>query len=300
MLYISLRQYEYIVSIADAGSLTKAAQLLNVSQPSLSVAVTRAEQILGSRIFARGKGAAIEITPFGHRFISDARSVLGQAASTERRPKTAPSIVLGCFEDIAPWHLAPALKRLRAEFSDVEFQGMGGGFTDLARDLAEGRMDLAISYDIGFDGSFKRHEIAQVFPVAFLCVDHPLAAKSTVELDELVRFPLLLSSENLSEKFMLNLFEQLRLSVTVSQRVASLEMMRSLAAHDMGVAISYSRPPVDVSYDGMSLVTVPISTPAAAADIKLIWSGLREPDTLFDNVIRVLEDAGDGTNSGKD
>ena len=47
MLYISLRQYEYIVAVAEAGSLTRAAEHLNVSQPSLSVAITRVEERLG-------------------------------------------------------------------------------------------------------------------------------------------------------------------------------------------------------------------------------------------------------------
>ena len=51
MLYISLRQYEYIVAVAEAGSLTRAAEHLNVSQPSLSVAITRVEERLGALLF---------------------------------------------------------------------------------------------------------------------------------------------------------------------------------------------------------------------------------------------------------
>lgn len=62
----------------------------------------------------------------------------------------------------------------------------------------------------------------------------------------------------------------------VRQKVSSLKMMRSLAAHGMSVNTSYPRPPSVLSYDGTALVTVPISNPAAAADIKLIWSALRE------------------------
>jgi DNA-binding transcriptional LysR family regulator len=288
MLSITLRHYEYIVGVADAGSLTKAAVHLNVSQPSLSVAITRVEQILGSPIFVRGNGAALKITPYGHRFLESARLVLALAAKTEKKQETVPKFVLGCFDDLAPWHLATALKRLGASFPDIEFRGIGGGFAYLERDLAEGRIDLAISYDIGFDKTFNRHAIKQVLPVAFLCVDHPLADNSSVELATLLDYPLLLSSEELSERFMRNLFEQMQLSATVRQTVASLEMMRSLAAHGMGIGISYSRPPSDLSYDGTALVTVPISTPAAAADIKLIWSALREPEPLFDDIMRVL------------
>lgn len=102
MLYITLRQYEYIVGIADAKSLTRAAATLNVSQPSLSVAITRVEDILERPIFARGKGAAIRVTPYGHGIIERARQILALAALTEQKQQTAPKFVLGCFEDIAP------------------------------------------------------------------------------------------------------------------------------------------------------------------------------------------------------
>ncbi len=112
MLYLAIRQYEYIVGVADTGSLTNAAEQLNVSQPSLSVAITRVEQQLKGTIFLRGKGSAIEITPFGHRFITKARVLLTLATELEQDQDAAQTWVLGCFADIAPWYLAPALKRL--------------------------------------------------------------------------------------------------------------------------------------------------------------------------------------------
>ncbi len=167
MLYITLRQYEYIVSVADAKSLTKAAVKLNVSQPSLSVAITRVEQRLETPIFVRGKGAAIEITPYGHGVVKRARAVLNLASKIERKPEVAPTYVLGCFEDISPWYLAPALERLNASFPEATFQGREGRFADLARDLAEGRLDVVMSYDIGFEGSFERRKIEQIAPAAF-------------------------------------------------------------------------------------------------------------------------------------
>lgn len=288
MLYNTLRQYEYIVSVADAGSLTLAAARLNVSQPSLSVAITRVEHRLKSPIFLRGKGAVIEITPYGHQIIASARELLALADKIERGKTTAPEFVLGCFEDIAPWHLAPALERLNAEFPSVAFQGREGRFSDLARDLAEGRMDIAISYDIGFEGNFNRHQIEEIAPVAFLSVDHPLATKPSVELEELIHHPMILFSEDLSEGFMRNLFERMQLSLTVRQRVASLEMMRSLAAHGVGIGISYSRPPGDTSYDGKPLVTIPITTPQATTKIYLLWSALRKPDPQFESILNIL------------
>lgn len=288
MLYVTLRQYEYIVGVADAGSLTHAATQLNVSQPSLSVAITRVEHRLGSPIFARGKGATIEITPFGHRFVANARGLLDLAAKTEQRPEAMPTFVLGCFEDIAPWYLLPAVRQLTARFPNIKFQGSEGRFSDIARDLAEGRMDVAISYDVGIGDNFKRRKIEEIAPVAFLSPDHPLASKTSVELGELIHYPMIFFSEDLSAGFMHSLLDRMRLSPIVQQKTASLEMMRSLAAHGVGIGISYSRPPNNISYDGKTLFTIPISTPEAKTDVSLIWSSLRQSDSLFESNLETL------------
>ncbi|PUB17089.1 LysR family transcriptional regulator [Yoonia sediminilitoris] len=288
MLYLTLRQYEYIVGVADAGSLTKAAALMNISQPSLSVAITRVEDHLKRAIFVRGKGAAIEITPYGHRLIAKARDLLALGAEIEQDSDTSHTWVLGCFSDIAPWYLAPALKQLGDRFPMLSFAGREGRFADLAGYLAEGQMDFAISYDVGFAGHFKRRKLADIAPVAFVATDHPLAQKVALDLSDLNNETLILFTENLSEEFMRDLFARVQLTPVIGQKVASLEMMRSLAANGAGVGISYSCPPGDLSYDGKRLVTVPIATPEAKTEIALIWSSLRAESPDFNAILNTL------------
>ncbi|MEH6523524.1 LysR family transcriptional regulator [Sulfitobacter sp.] len=288
MLYNTLRQYEYIVAVVKTGSLTDAAALLHVSQPSLSVAITRVEQKLGQPIFVRRKGAAIQITPFGHLLVNKARNLLELAVEIESGPDETPPFVVACFEDIAPWYLVSILEKLKARFPLIKFQGQEGRFSNLATDLAEGRADIVISYNIGFEGKFERRKIKEIKPVAFLSIDHPLSAQPSVEIEELINYPLILSTEGLSEGYIRTLFDKFRLMPNIAQRATSLEMMRSLAAHGVGVGISYSYPPSDISYDGKPVVTVPISSPQATADIVLLWSGLREIDQQFGEILDAL------------
>lgn len=288
MLYITLRQYEYIVAVAETCSLTDAAARLSVSQPSLSVAITRVEETIGKKIFDRRKGAVIVVTPFGHRFVERARTLLGMASDIELGRDTTRPFVLGCFEDIAPWYLAPALENLGSRFPAITFQGLEGRFSGLASDVANGRVDVAITYDIGFEGRFKSKKLREVAPFAFLSCDHPLAKQPSLDLAQLADHPVILFSEDLSEGYLRNLFDELRLLPQVAHRAASLEMMRSLAAHGSGVGISYSRPPGNVSYDGKPLVTIPISTPNATAGIILLWSALREEDAQFREILETI------------
>ena len=288
MLYLTLRQYSYIVAVAEEGSLTAAATVLHVSQPSLSVAITRVEDRLGQRIFVRGKGTAIAITPFGHRLVEQARHLLLLACDIEKGSEAETPFVLSCFEDIAPWYLAPALEALKAAFPAMTFRGEEGRFTDLASGLAEGRADLVISYDLGFGSEFERLKLKDVAPVAFVSADHPFAAAGSLELHQLAGCQLILFNEDLSMSHMRDLFTQLGLEMQVAHKTTSLEMMRSLAAHGAGVGISYSKPPVDISYDGKPLVTVPITTPQAVAEIVLIWSGLSKTHPQRAEIVDVL------------
>ena len=72
----TLRQLEYFVAIAEQGSLTAAAASRNVSQPSISVAISDLEAMLGRVLFRRQAGRTLTITPAGRRLLLQARTAL--------------------------------------------------------------------------------------------------------------------------------------------------------------------------------------------------------------------------------
>jgi DNA-binding transcriptional LysR family regulator len=76
MLSVSIRQIEYIVAVAEQGGVTAAADALHVSQPALSVAISRLEQHLGNPLFIRRKGCAVLPTAFGRNFLEEANQIL--------------------------------------------------------------------------------------------------------------------------------------------------------------------------------------------------------------------------------
>src|SRR5438309_1525246 len=111
---LTLTQLRYLVAVARHGSVTAAARMLNVSQPSISVAIDNVEETLGQKLFVRQRGSGISLTSFGRAALAKAKQVLAEADELaglgSRDADVGGELVLGCFEDLAPY-FAPALIR---------------------------------------------------------------------------------------------------------------------------------------------------------------------------------------------
>lgn len=293
MLYLTLRQYEYITAIARYGSLSEAADALHVSQPALSTALTRIEDHLDQQLFHRRRGSPLTLTPQGRRFAERAAALLDQAEKLET-PGAAETaqrhIIFGCFTDLAPFFLAPALQALRVARPDLSFEFRSGSFESLIHDLIEGRIDMALTYDLGLDANFQRFELTRIVPHALMPPEHALATRGDVALSELARHPLILSHEGLSVQHMLGLFRGIGAKPRIAHRAASLELLRSLAANGEGIGVSYSLPPSGCSYDGQPLSAVPISDPDAPEAVILASHVSPTQNVDLDQIAGILAD----------
>jgi DNA-binding transcriptional LysR family regulator len=276
MLYLTLRHYEYVAAVARHGSLSAAAQALNVSQPALSNALTRIEAQLDQPLFLRRRGAPLALTPQGRDFAARAQVLLEMAGQLEAKDQFTPveqQLCLGCFVDLAPFWLAPALQILREALPGVRVSFRVEPFEPLISALNKGDIDLAVTYDLGLDASFERRELTRMRPFALMAPGHPLAIAPQVSLRQLAEHPLILSDEGLSVQHMLSLFKSAGLAPKVRHRAATLELMRSLAAHNEGVGVSYSLPPASFAYDGNPLAARPVLDPQAAEPLILASHG---------------------------
>ena len=87
---MELRHLRYFVAVADAGSLTVAAEeSLHTSQPSLSRQIRDLEDEVGAQLLTRSTHG-IELTPAGRAFLDHARLVLAQVAAAGKQPAASP------------------------------------------------------------------------------------------------------------------------------------------------------------------------------------------------------------------
>ena len=108
-------EMQAFLAVQDAGSITKAAELLYISQSSLSTRLQTLEQELGCKLFVRGRGAkAMALTPEGEQFLPLARQhqALERKMSNLTQDKPEEHIIrLSSFNSIGTYLLPPILQR---------------------------------------------------------------------------------------------------------------------------------------------------------------------------------------------
>jgi LysR family hca operon transcriptional activator len=187
---MELRHLRYFVAVADAGSLTVAAeQKLHTSQPSLSRQIRDLEQEVGVSLMSRG-AHGVELTPAGKAFLDHARMALLQAEAAKEAAQRAaqparPTFALG-FMSGAEIGLLPEVERvLRDGFSDVEIRLSSDYSPVLAKALMRRKLDAAFirPEDNLEDLSYRRvrtDSLVFVFPS-----DHRLASHTSIAPQEI-------------------------------------------------------------------------------------------------------------------
>jgi LysR family hydrogen peroxide-inducible transcriptional activator len=191
----TLRQLEYLVTIADTQSFVEAARITNVSQPTLSQQVRALEDRLGVRLLDRGTAGAV-LTPVGRsivvtarRMLSDARDIIGLASSSAN--SLTGTLKLGTTPTLGPYLLSPIIAELHRIAPGLRLHVREGIPDDQALELARGNIDVVLGpMPIAGEGL----TIEPLFREPLLLVaarDHTLASGKEIAPEALAGCPLL-------------------------------------------------------------------------------------------------------------
>src|SRR6266481_3014399 len=188
---MELRHLRYFVAVAEAGSLTVAAeQRLHTSQPSLSRQIRDLESEVGARLLTR-RARGIELTPAGRAFLDHARSVLSQvdAASEAARRVAHPSkprFTMGFLTGHELKWMPEALQILRDELPNIDVMISSQYSPRLADGLSKGKIDAAfLRRERGVPELAFRLLVKEPLMVV-LPSDHHLAALKAISPRDLV------------------------------------------------------------------------------------------------------------------
>jgi len=259
----NLRQLGYFVAAAEHGSALRAAEAVHVSQPSISTAIRDLESTLGQPLFQRRFAKGMSLTPFGRRKLVEARKLIAEAQAFETQGSEdgdlTGTVAFGYFTSLGPAHVPALLRRLGTELPHVTIDLSECDLDEINTQLRDGRMELALTYDVGLTCPVTKETLAEFAPHAVLAADHPLAGSETVSLHDLAKERFILVDLPISREFLMAPFWQYGLEPAITYEVGSIEMVRGMVANGLGVSLLTTRPAHDRAYDGRKLAIRPIT-----------------------------------------
>lgn len=254
-LRYTLRQLEYFVAVGETGSVTAASHQVNVSAPSISAGVSQLEEELGVKLFLRHHAQGLTPTLAGKELLAQAKLVLREAAtlrdlSGDLSGSIRGPLAIGCLSTFAQIVL-PGLRRSFVEqYNDVRIRQVEADQSELFGLLRQGKIDLALTYDLDLPRDLIFFPIVELPPLVALSESHPLAHLSAVSIEELAPFPMVLLDLPHSADYFLSFFIAAGLRATITERTRDMAVMRGLVANGFGYSIVNIRPMNDLAPDG--------------------------------------------------
>jgi LysR family transcriptional regulator, hca operon transcriptional activator len=247
---MELRHIRYFVAVAEAGSLTVAAERnLHTSQPSLSRQIRDLEDEVGAQLLMR-TARGIELTPAGRAFLDHARSVLSQVeAATEAARRVAhpakPCFSMGFLTGHELTWMPEALRILHDELPNIDVMISSQYSPVLADGLSKGKIDAAfLRRERGVSELAFRTLVKEPLMVV-LPSDHRLAALKSVGPRDLVgeTFVTVSDTAPVLRVVIDNYLKRSRINITPAHEADHLAMGVSLIASTGGVGLlpAYAR-----------------------------------------------------------
>ena len=271
---MDIRSLRYFLAVAREENMTRAAELLHVTQPTLSKTLEALEEELGKKLFTR-RSFSIRLTDEGMLLRDRAEDLVAMADKIEKEftaldDITGGDLYFGLAESYQIRLLAREIRRFKAAYPGLNYHITSGDTEQVTEKLDKGLLDFAVicselpdtrKYDYI---TFPERDIwGAVMPAS-----HPLASKKAITVDDLAGEPLFCSEQSWDREIRewagersgeLRLEGSFRLSYNGSM----------FALEGLGILLTFEHL-VDCS-EGSGLVFRPLG-PVKETSFYLIWS----------------------------
>lgn len=190
---MDITHMEYLVNIVECGcNLSLAAKKIHISQSALSQFVTQFENNEGVQLFNRKNGRLDSLTESGEQILRYSKDVLAKYAELEiviqnESARQQGTIRLGIPSLILRVYFANILPKFLLEHPNLDIQIVEGGGVELRKKFLANNLTYAILIEpTSLDSKkYEQHIIQMDEYVAFMDKNHPLAAKSILEWEDL-------------------------------------------------------------------------------------------------------------------
>ncbi|MBP1920158.1 LysR family transcriptional regulator [Youngiibacter multivorans] len=193
---MEIRVLKYFLAVASEGNITKAAEVLHITQPTLSRQLLELEESLGTPLFVRGK-RSISLTDSGIMFQQRAREIISLIEKAEREISEENQMVggvvsVGCVESMASLIMPEAMAELSNKYPLVRYEFYTADGDDIRDELDSGSIDFGILVEPVETSKyeFMRLNVKDKWGV-LMRSDDKLADKESIDISDLIDLPLI-------------------------------------------------------------------------------------------------------------
>ncbi len=236
----TFRHLKIFITVAECGTMRKAAEVLYISQPSVSQAISELEELYQVRLFDR-LSRRIYITEAGRLLLSYARQVIKTTESMEesmQRAGTMPIVRIGGSVTVGTVYLGGLTKRLEEAVPGIDIRITVDNTASVERQVLTSELDLAVVEGMLSSEDLIRRTVCDDELVMVAGRDHPLSAARSLTLEDLQGQALISREAGSSER---NQFEQLmadrNIRMTKKWHCTNTEAIKTAVIEGMGIAI---------------------------------------------------------------
>lgn len=207
---MEIRVLKYFLTVAEIGNITKAANSMHLTQPTLSRQLQDLEKELGQKLFVRGNHN-ITLTPEGIILRKRAEEIIELVEKTENefisiKEEISGDIYIGAGETKSISLISDVMATLKKDYPKIKFHIVSGDSEDLSEKLDKGLLDFCIfiePFDVEmYPQKYNYLNLGEkdVWGI-LLRNDDPLAKKESVEIQDLLDLPLLISRQAIKKSF---------------------------------------------------------------------------------------------------
>lgn len=289
-------QLEYFRTVVRLGSLTRAAEALSVTQPTLSTAIARLERQYRIQLLARIPRKGVEATLAGNRLLTalepllDSVGRLGSVARGTDDPLRG-ELSVGIYAPLAPFYSSTILLEAARLMPGVTLTMTEGNLDELPEALRRRQLDVALMYADELTPEFGITPLRTIPPHVVVAEDHWLvrAGRTSVSLHELADEPAAFLSIPQSFKRYISYFRALNITPNIKYTSTSYEVIRSYVASGLGYALLHHEHLTHQTHCGRSLVPLRIEDDVLPSRLCVVTPTWDQPPARTARLIEVID-----------
>lgn len=287
---MTLAELRYLVILSETRHFGRAAELCNISQSALSMAIRKLEEELDVLLFERSK-SGIRTTQMGEQIIAQAQRVMAQVDSINAladadKDQLSGELKVGAIFTLGPYLLPQLIPSLKLIANQLSLRCYEGYNSDLREKLRSSELDAILISKPFTEADVVSQEIYSEPLQLVMPVNHSLAAKKVISPNDLHNHTMLVLSERqcLSEQ-MLKVFKPLPEN---SIECSSLDTLRHMISIGLGISILPSSATSSTILASQTLVTRPLQN-NPTRKISLAWRASFPRHKAIDAVRRAIQ-----------